>query len=308
MRYVLAILALAISGVMLLLGIGQRTFLAAPTEITYPLTVDSNAHYAVVDAEELAKVPGQANIVVNGKAGFAAIAKTVDAVGWLLPFEHSTITVDLAKQRAISASTRAEKPSGDILEVDGRGYAVPIDPRGSDLWLQTRMSDSGGFRMPVALEKGQSLLVTGNGEKPIPGDVSIVWVQDRATPWAGPLLLASALFALLGAALYLIAFDRDKRALGPRRGRRGPLLGVRNVVGGSRRRAQSEPVAAVEGEPKKGGLSSATALPPGASAAGADDSAPVEGEIEPDDITPGEPDEIVQDEQQNEEKGDADAK
>lgn len=322
MRYVLAILALAISGVLLLLGIGQRTFLAAPSEIVYPLTIDSNANYAVIDAEEFAKIAGQANLAVNGKEGFAAIAKTVDVTGWVEPFDHSTVTVDLDKQKVSSASTRGVKPSNEIIEVDDQGYAVPIDPRGSDLWLETRTSNSGGFRMPIALEASQSLIVAGNGVDPIPGDVSIVWVQDRATPWAGPLLLAGSLFALMGAALYLIAFDRDKRALGPRRGRRGPLLGVRNVVGGSRRRAQSEPVTAVEGDPKRGGLSSAPALPPGASAAESEDSLPVEeGEIEPVDVETGEYDEIIQDdvedgdaevsspdEKQNEEKGDEDAK
>src|SRR5690606_1063483 len=57
-----------------------------------------------------------------------------------------------------------------------------------------------------------------------------VWVQDRRTPWAGPLLVAGGALAILGGILYLLAVDHDRRGLGPRRGRRGPFQGLRNLV------------------------------------------------------------------------------
>ena len=260
MRYVLAIAALAISGVLLLLGIGQRTFLAGPVEIVHPVTFADDAMYAVVDGEQLSKVPGQANILMRGEAAFAAVAKTRDIAGWLAPFGHEQISVDPAQKQTSSTSVAAEAPTSDLLAVDDEGRVVPLDPRGSDLWLESRSGENGVFRLPVSLTENQSILISGNGEDPIPSGTSIAWVQERNTPWAGPLLAAGGAFALLGAALYLVAFDRDKRALGPRRGRKGPFIGVQNVVGGMRRRGSDSPV---QGKPKQRGRSSAPELPTG---------------------------------------------
>lgn len=271
MRYVLAITALAISGVLLLLGLGQRTFLAGPVEIVHTMTFDSDAKYAVIDAEELTKVVGQANIVMRGNTGFAAVAKTRDIDGWLAPFGHEQVEVSSASKETTSSHVNAEAPTNDLLEVDDDGNVIPLDPRGSDLWLDSRDGGDGVFRLPVSLSENQSILIAGNGEDPIPNGASIAWVQDRNTPWAGPLLAGGAAFALIGAVLYLLAFDRDKRALGPRRGRKGPLLGVRNVVGGiGRKKASSD--AAVE-PPKQGGMSDAPALDEAQTDAAADEHA-----------------------------------
>ncbi|MFC5338559.1 hypothetical protein [Leucobacter denitrificans] len=260
MRYVLAIAALAISGVLLLLGIGQRTFLAGPVEIVHTVTFEDETMYAVVDGEQLSKVPGQANILMRGEAAFAAVAKTRDIAGWLAPFGYQQIEVDPTEKPTSSIQIRAEVPTTDLLEVDDEGAVVPLDPRGSDLWLDSRSGENGVFRLPVSLTENQSILISGNGEDPIPSGTSIAWVQERNTPWAGPLLAAGGAFALLGAVLYLIAFDRDKRALGPRRGRRGPLIGVQNVVGGMRRRGADSPAPEA---PKQGVRSSAPELPTG---------------------------------------------
>lgn len=272
MRYVLAIVALAISGIMLLLGIGQRTFLAGPGEIVAAIEFDEELGYAVIDSAEFSKVPGQANVVMRGDAAFAAIAKTRDARGWLAPFEYASVTLDPSTLEVTGTVTRPTKPTSTLLQVDESGYAVPLDPRGNDLWIASRSGADGMFRMPVALKGDQSVVIAGNGVDPIPSGAAIVWVQDRSTPWAGPLLVAGGLFALLGAVLYIIAFDRDKRALGPRRGRRGPLLGVQNVVGARRRsREGTDPIE--DTGPRRGGLTSAPALPPGKRAEPAAESA-----------------------------------
>lgn len=267
MRYVLAILALAISGVLLLLGIGQRTFLSGPSEITSTIGFDGSVDYAIIDGSELSKVPGQANIVMRGSTAFAAVAKTRDAKGWLTPFTHAAVTIDSSTDKAETKLVPAVKPTGDLLAVDELGYAKPIDPRGNDLWLQSRSGEEGAIRLPVALKADQSIVLAGDGETPIPQGAAIVWVQDRSTPWAGPLLVGGGAFALLGAVLYIIAFDRDKRALGPRRGRRGPLIGVQNVVRGRRSHAPDE--TSEDTGPRRGGLTSAPALPPGKGGAGA---------------------------------------
>ncbi|GAA1567460.1 hypothetical protein [Leucobacter aridicollis] len=262
MRYVLAIVALAISGVLLLLGIGQRTFLAGPSEIVYPIAAETDAPYAVLDVSELTKVEGQANVVMRGNAAFSALANTRDADAWLEPFDHVELTVDPATKAIVSSPVAGKAPTGDALAVDDEGNAVPIDPRGSDLWLQERSGEEGVSRMAVEPGGEQSIIISGSGAEPIPKGTALVWVQDRATPWAGPLLAAGGLFAVIGAVLYLIAFDRDKRALGPRRGRSGPLLGVRNVFTGSGKRGKGE----VEAAPRRGSNDNAPELAAGAAA------------------------------------------
>ncbi|QIK62223.1 glycosyltransferase [Leucobacter viscericola] len=230
MRYVLAIAALVISGVLLLLGIGQRTFLAGPAEISYPVQIKSETGYAAIDGKEFAKVPGQANVVVRGSEAFVSTGATRDVQGWLAPFAHAELSVDQNKEKVLSAHVAASSAAEDGEDMS------PIDPRGSDLWLESRSIKNQGsgteketLRVPVALAEDQSVLIASNGVKPVPSDVSLVWVQDRTTPWAGPLLAAGGLFAVIGGLLYLFAVDHDRRGLGPRRGRRGPFQGIRNA-------------------------------------------------------------------------------
>ncbi|KAM9863882.1 hypothetical protein ACI1US_00231 [Leucobacter sp. BZR 635] len=266
MRYVLAIVALAISGVLLLLGIGQRTFLAGPAEIAYSVGSDETAAYAVLDVSELEKVDGQANLVMRGESTFSALANTRDAAAWLEPFDHVELTIDPATKSIVRKPVAGVAPTTDLLEVDAEGKAVPLDPRGSDLWLEERSGSEAGTRMAVTAAGDQSIIIAGADAGPIPKGTAVVWVQDRSTPWAGPLLAAGGLFAALGAVLYLIAFDRDKRALGPRRGRKGPLIGVRNLFGGSKRRRTDQNAEA----PKRGSLDNTPdAVAPGGAAAGA---------------------------------------
>lgn len=263
MRYVLAIVALAISGVLLLLGIGQRTFLAGPSEIVYPIAAESEAPYAVLDVSELTKVDGQANVVMRGSSAFSALATTRDAQAWLEPFDHAELTVDPSTKTVVSDRVEGKAPTTDVLALDDDGNAVPIDPRGSDLWLTERSGAEGVSRIAVEPAADQSIIIAGNGTDPIPKGTALVWVQDRATPWAGPLLAAGGLFAVLGAVLYLIAFDRDKRALGPRRGRSGPLLGVRNVFTPSGKRSGGNEV---ESAPRRGSNDNTPGLSAGAAA------------------------------------------
>ena len=246
MRYVLAIATLVLSGVLLLLGIGQRTFLAGPAEITYPVDTSSETGYAVVPGAELAKVAGQANIVVRGDQAFVATGMRRDVDGWVAPFPHAELSVDRQSQRVLSALIPAaeQEPSGGSgADEQQEEDAVRTDPRGSDLWLEERAIDEAGsgvetetLRVPVALAADQAVLIASDGEDPVPADVSLVWVQDRQTPWAGPLLVGGGALAVVGGILYLLAVDHDRRGLGPRRGRKGPLLGIRNLFGRRGRR------------------------------------------------------------------------
>jgi hypothetical protein len=189
-------------------------------------------------------MPGQANVVVKGERAFVATGATRDVRGWAAPFLHADLSVDTRNHRLLSALVAPA-----VVEAPANGGEAeepePLDPRGSDLWLQERViddagsgADTGTLRVPVSLAADQSVLIASDGGNPVPKDVSLVWVQNPDTPWAGPLLAAGGLLALVGGVLYLLAIDHDRRGLGPRRGRRGPFQGIRNMFGGrgSRRR------------------------------------------------------------------------
>lgn len=253
MRYVLAIATLVLSGLLLLLGIGQRTFLAGPAEISFPVETQTEAGFAVVNGAEFAKVPGQANVVVRGERAFVATGATRDVRGWVEPFAHTELSVDLKGEQVESAQVAPVEEAATELVTAEMG----LDPRGSDLWLEEREIDDTGsgvetetLRVPVALTENQSVLIASDGAAAMPDEVSLVWAQDRNTPWAGPLLVGGGALALVGGVLYLLAVDHDRRGLGPRRGRRGPLQGIRNVFtrGGKKRSSagQTAPAATPE--------------------------------------------------------------
>lgn len=255
MRHVLAIVALVAAGLLLLLGIGQRTFLAGPAEIRFPVETQSDTGYAIIDAAELAKVEGQANVVVRGDTAFVATGATRDVRGWVEPYSHAELTVDASTKTLQTALVAPAIVNEDA----GEEKVALLDPRGSDLWLEERAvtavgndqpaNETDALRVPVKLRSDQSVIIASNGTDPVPADVALVWAQDRNTPWAGPLLAAGGLLAVIGGVLYLLAIDHDRRGLGPRRGRRGPLQGLRNSLGRGRSSAPEAPAPATSEDP-----------------------------------------------------------
>lgn len=265
MRFVLAISALVLSGIMLLLGIGQVTFLAGPRQVVFTQTLDAPNGLAVLGADQFSAVAGQANVVLTGEQAFVAIGHSRDVSAWTAPFSHAEVTTDTQSKSlqilTVQNDTEATKAYAALLEVTDPKKIVVPSPYGSDLWQEQYGIESSGaaaaadepadsaetadaapdiaaaksetVRVPVSLAADQAILVSVAASGAVPATLSIEWVQDRSTPWAGPLLVGGGALALIGALLYLFAVDHDRRGLGPRRGRRGPLQGIRNVFGRS---------------------------------------------------------------------------
>lgn len=236
MRYVLAIASLVLAGVMLLLGIGQRSFLAGPSEIVHQIQASNTVSYGVIAAEELDKVTGAASVRVSseGEPIVLATGSTIDIEAWVAPFDHERFTVAAdgkSLRGKVVPAVVPEQP--EVAEGETAPPApapmTPLDPRGSDLWVDQLEGES-NLNAPLALNEGESVLVASTGVDPQPTSFSLAWQQDRSTPLAGPFLLAGAAFALLGAVMYLIAIDHDRRGVGPRRGNRGPLAGIRGSL------------------------------------------------------------------------------
>lgn len=260
MRFVLAISALVLSGIMLVLGIGQVTFLAGPHQVAYTRAFDAPNGLAVLEADQFGVVAGQANVVVQGKGAFIATGHARDIEAWTAPFAHAQVVADVATKSLefspVANDKEASKEYAALIEVEDPNDIVVPSPYGSDLWQEQRgvaqvaaetkateedasaeagaeATESETVRLPVSLAADEAVIVSV-AKSEAPASLSIEWVQDRSTPWAGPLLVGGGALALIGALLYLLAVDHDRRGLGPRRGRRGPLQGIRNLFGGSK--------------------------------------------------------------------------
>lgn len=229
-------------------GIGQRTFLAGPNSIQHTVEATSNdEHYAVIPAKVFDEVKGDPSVILTGENVFLAIGEMRDITGWLSTFTYDFVGTQEGEEllasknmpilpvdeRPMSSNGEAETEDTDEGADADEDLTVaeeemqPLDPRGSDLWLDEFEGES-TLKVGVALEPTQGILITSQEDTILPSEMKISWAQERDTPLAGPFLAAGALFAALGGILYIFALDHDRRGLGPRRGRRGPLQGLRN--------------------------------------------------------------------------------
>lgn len=232
MRFAIAITVLVLSGVAFILGIGQRTFLAPSSEIVFVPETGPNASYAVIPAEVFTAAAGKPNVVMRGADAFIATGSVRDVEAWVQVFDHVEIAADAETRRLTVQAVRGD---GSTLADD-----ASEDPRGSDLWLTERRAEgpsldgsepgSAVTSLPVSVQSDQAVLVAAADGQRIGENLSVVWTQDRRTPFAGPLLVAGGVLAVLGGILYLLAVDHDRRGLGPRRGRKGPLQGIRGSM------------------------------------------------------------------------------
>lgn len=282
MRFAIAISVLVLSGVLILLGIGQRTLFAPPADITMGSSESITTHYAVLPATAVEALKGTPSVRVSGAGVTAMVGDQHDVNAWVAKFDHTVLSVDAKRQAIVLESVQAETPAEPVAGSPSTAPAAPtpatasptektpanteptlLDPRGSDLWVQEAgAEDARQVDMPVNLSSTQAVLIAATGETELADGVSIVWMQDRRTPFAGPLLVTGGVLAVVGAVLYLLALDHDRRGLGPRRGRTGPLLGIRDSF--TRRkeaRARQRAASASAGAQKGRGSAARVALP-----------------------------------------------
>ena len=225
-RKVLAILSLALGVMLLLFGFGLRTFLADPTDVRATVSETEDVTYLVVTGETLRSVPGEVAVTVEGAGQTVAIGATHDVTAWAEPFGYHEATY-----RPETATTDL-KPHDPVTEPEADPAPAWRDPSGSDLWVEEHHTVEGetSLQLMPELRDDQALLIASAVDGPLAASVTLFWSDKLVTPWAGPLLTAGGLFSVLGMVLYVLAVDHDRRGLGPRRGRKGPLLGIRDSL------------------------------------------------------------------------------
>ncbi len=201
MRFVLAIVSFVVGLLLVGLAVGQRTVFAPPSSLVASSTAKSSAPVTVIPGTTLNANPGYQQINVRGSGDvFAAYGKTSDVLAWVGDAAHTTLRFD-----AEAGSLRGR--------TTGSGTSVP-DPKDSDLWYQQY---DGAGQFTVRLPQDVSVVIVGDGSDPAPGDVSVTWPRDTATPSVGPLLVAGGVFLLGGIALLVWAIVHQRRGRGPRR-------------------------------------------------------------------------------------------
>ena len=140
------------------------------------------------------------------------------------PTSTSTAThtaTDAAGAAPTTGATPSPTATSDRDSTAGRASSTGPDPRGSDLWLE-QFTGSSAPTTRLAVPDSVSVIIATDGSTAAPTRLEVSWPLDAATPWAGPLLVAGGVFALLGVLLYLWALHGWRRSRGPRRS--GPTM------------------------------------------------------------------------------------
>ena len=231
-----------IAGVLLMfLGIGQRTFWAPAGTVTTSVPAGTKAApLTIIDAGVKSDNAQDVDITVTADGPFTlAVGRASDVDAWVADATHLRIT-------GIGESgLETERIAGED--------TVP-DPSGADLWTSEETAEGSVTHRWIDPANGEwSILLAADGTAPAPTNITITQINDVATPWAVPLIIAGALALVLGTALLLTR----PRGGGPAPNKREPAqVGTRAYLReqaaasskrGTRRRFQAHPATAVAG-------------------------------------------------------------
>jgi len=194
-RNKIAVPLIVLGVLIMLVGIGQRTFWAPPETVTAQAPADAGAApVTVLDAGLLASRADGAEITVRseGDAGaFLAVGRASDVDAWI-------------GDAAVTRVSSGEKDSLAAETTEGED-TVP-NPAGSDLWVNEETGEGEiSYSWTPPAQGDWSVLIASDGTAAAPTDITVSWANDEGTPFAVPLIVAGALIAVLGLALAFIA-------------------------------------------------------------------------------------------------------
>lgn len=193
MRNKIAVPLIVLGVLMMLVGIGQRTFWAPPETVTAQAPAGSGTSpVAVLDAGLLASHTDGAEVTIRSEEGvFLAVGRAADVDAWV----------------GDAAVTRISAGADDSLTADStEGEATVPNPAGSDLWISEETAKGElSYTWTEPAEGEFSILIATDGTAPAPTDIAVSWANDEGTPLAVPLIIAGALIAVLGLALAFMA-------------------------------------------------------------------------------------------------------
>lgn len=221
MRFVVAIILLALSTASLSVGIAQRTVFDEPDTIVRIVEPGTQAPATIIAGSELMAFPGRQTLTVTGGVSahvpdasgtgfervesssvFVAYGRTVDVLAWLSPGRHTKISYD-----AVADTFQPLPRSGELY--------LP-DPRGSDLWFQ-EFSGAESVTFSLAARDDVTVLIMTDGLLPAPPMISIAWPRATEAPWILALLVVGVLSMVAGLVTLALAWVGWQKSQRPKR-------------------------------------------------------------------------------------------
>lgn len=185
-------------------GLLQRLVFAGPDHVTAVAETTSDATVTVIDGRALNAFERSQTVVASGADTiFAAYGRTSDVLAWVGDASYNAVAFDQETQDFVSTF------------VPGSEAEVP-SPAGSDLWLADYTQPK-ELEFTVNVPEDISIIIVSDGVEPAPSEVSVTWLIDNSTPFAGPLILGGAIVFLLGLIFLMWAINHVWKSRGPRR-------------------------------------------------------------------------------------------
>lgn len=215
MRFVWAVAAFVLATLMIGAGIAQRTVLQGPKTETQTIEISESTPFVLLDGAVLSSRSGAQTLRAQGDGTiFAAYGRTEDLTAWLARSDYVHVSLD--GDEIVTTAVAREVPEEDAAEAGGEADAPPLDPIGSDLWIDEFQQED-LLIAPLQLPAEMSVLVASDGVAPAPAQLSVTWPIGAPTPWAGPLIVGGGLLLAGGIVLYILGLRHVRRSRGPRR-------------------------------------------------------------------------------------------
>ena len=203
MRFVFAAVLFAISTVLILGGLAQRTIFAPPSQYSLSVTPESAAPYAVIPQSVLALHPGTIKVTVeDAPQAFIATGRESDIEAFVGESKHVGLIAQASTKDAVAKEFNGNEPS--------------IDPSNSDLW-RSQIEAQLTATLKVTAEDEGAVLVASNGLAPIPQKINIVWTPTFDLAPSGIMIWVGVGLLVVAVALTLMTFRTMRINRGPRR-------------------------------------------------------------------------------------------
>jgi hypothetical protein len=258
-RNKIAVPLIVIGVLLMLVGIGQRTFWAPPGTVTAEApAADQQAPLTVIGTDVLTAHPDGVELTVSGDGPFLmAVGRADDVDAWV------------GDATVLRVAADGDNVATEVTE----GTPTLPNPAGSDLWVSEQEVDGETTFTWEAPAAGEwEILLATDGTAPAPADVSVTYANDESTPFAVPLIVGGALVAVLGLALAFVAGrgNTGRRSGGGGTSTGGPARGTAEAApaAGTTTLPAADTAPAAGQKPGSSGTSTPGTSAPGTSAFG----------------------------------------
>lgn len=203
MRFLIAAVLFAISTILILTGLAQRTIFAPPTQYQLTVETDSRAPYGLIEHSVLTKHPGTVKVAVEGAPeAFIATGRESDIKAFIGESSYMSLIADSKGEKVEPKTFAGTQPS--------------VDPSFSDLW-RSQSKEVLKTALQVSTKDDGAVLIASSGLTAIPNKISIVWKTTFDSAPSSILIFVGLGFLLVAAALTLYTFRQMRIDRGPRR-------------------------------------------------------------------------------------------